>query len=186
MKGMESIMMTDHIEKVLISCEEIKEIVKRLGKQISEDYKGKKLILVGILKGSVVFMTDLMREINLMCDIDFMAVSSYGGGTKTTGRVNILKDLSAPIEGCDVLVVEDIVDSGVTLNYILKYLINRNPNSVKLCSLLDKPSGRIVEVNVDYIGCTIPDEFVVGYGLDYAEKYRNLPYIGVLKPEIYS
>lgn len=179
-------MMNEHIERVLISTEEIQETVKKLGKQISEDYKDKKLILVGILKGSVVFMTDLMREIDILCDIDFIAVSSYGKGTKTTGRVNLLKDLSEPVEGCDVLVVEDIVDSGVTLSYILKYLINRNPNSVKLCSLLDKPSGRIVEVNVDYIGRTIPDEFVVGYGLDYAEKYRNLPYIGVLKREIYS
>ena len=179
-------MMNEHIERVLISTEEIKETVKRLGKQISEDYKGKKLILVGILKGSVVFMTDLMREIDIMCDIDFIAVSSYGSGTTSSGAVRIIKDIDINLEGYDILIVEDILDSGRTLNYVCNMLKSRNPASISIATLLDKPERRVVDLTPDYVGCDVPDEFVVGYGLDYDQRYRNLPYIGQLKREIYE
>ena len=174
------------IEKVRIDEDEIQAKVKELGKQISEDYKDKELLMVSILKGSVVFMSDLMRSISIYCGIDFMSVSSYGRGVKTTGVVKIIKDLDIPLEGYDILIVEDILDSGVTLNYLMKLLSARNPKSIKICTLLDKPERRQVEVKADYIGFKIPDEFVVGYGLDYIEKYRNLPFIGVLKPRIYE
>lgn len=178
--------MEKDIIRVLLSEEEIKAIVQSLAAQIDRDYQGKKLVMVGLLKGSAVFMADLMRAVRTRCSIDFMVTSSYGSGTESSGRLNILKDLSAPIDGCDVLVVEDIIDSGVTLSFILDYLKAKNASSVKLCTLLNKPDRRKKGVPVDYTGAVIPDEFVVGYGLDYAEYYRNLPYIGVLKPEIYS
>ncbi len=178
--------MLNAIEKVLISEEEIKSICQRLGKQISNDYKGKKLLLVSILKGAVVFLSDLMREITIDCSIDFLVVSSYGSGTKTSGVVKIVKDLDLNLEGWDVLIVEDVLDSGMTLSYILEILKGRNPNSVKICTFLDKPERRVADVKADYLGTYIPDEFVVGYGLDYDEKYRNLPFVGALKREIYS
>lgn len=179
--------MNNDIEKVLLSEEDLKNIVERLGAQITEDYKGKNLVLVSVLKGSVLFMADLMRAIKLPCKIDFMAVSSYGSGTKTSGVVKIVKDLDSEIVcGNDLLIVEDILDSGVTLEYLMKILSARNPNSIKICTLLDKPERRKANVKADYAGAQIPDAFVVGYGLDYDEKYRNLPYVGALKPAVYE
>lgn len=179
--------MINDIEKVLLSEEQLKEIVERLGKEISNDYKDKKLVLVSVLKGSVVFMADLMRAITIPCNIDFMSVSSYGSGTKTSGVVKIIKDLDAEVvNGADLLIVEDILDSGVTLEYLMKVLSVRNPNSIKICTLLDKPERRKANVFADYAGAQIPDAFVVGYGLDYDEKYRNLPFVGALKPAVYE
>ena len=178
--------MHNDVKAVLFSEQDLQEIVARIGKQISEDYKDKNLFMVSVLKGSLMFMADLMRAIDVPCEIDFMAVSSYGAGTTTTGAVRILKDLDSSLEGKDILVVEDILDSGVTLSYLLKHLSSRNPNSIRLCTLLDKPERRKMPITADYIGTTVPDEFIVGYGLDYDEKYRNLPYIGVLKREIYE
>ncbi|MBR2405524.1 MAG: hypoxanthine phosphoribosyltransferase [Clostridia bacterium] len=178
--------MYDDIGEILFTEEEIAEIVRNMGRQISEDYKGKNLFMVSVLKGSLPFMADLMREITIPCTIDFLSVSSYGSGTKTSGEVRILKDLDASLEGKDLLVVEDILDSGVTLSYLLKNLSARNPSSIRLCTFLDKPERRRVDVHADYVGASVPDKFIVGYGLDYAEKYRNVPYIGVLKPEIYA
>ncbi|MCL2857530.1 MAG: hypoxanthine phosphoribosyltransferase [Oscillospiraceae bacterium] len=172
--------MVEQLPKVLISEEEIAGRIAELGAQITEDFKGKNLLMVSVLKGSVVFMSDLMRAINLPLRIDFMSVSSYGSGVKTSGVVKILQDLDHPIEGYDLLIVEDILDSGVTLGYLTGILRSRNPNSIKLVTLLDKPERRQVEVETDYVGFTIPDEFVVGYGLDFDEQYRNLPYVGVL------
>lgn len=173
------------IAKVLVSEEELREICARLGAQISKDYAGKKLFLVSVLKGAVVFMADIMRNITCDCEIDFMAVSSYSG-TKTTGVVKFKKDLDINPEGCDILLVEDILDSGVTLSYLKNVLLQRNAKSIKVCTLLDKPSNRKADISADYVGKVIPDEFVVGYGLDYNEKYRNLPFVGVLSPEVYS
>lgn len=178
--------MMGDIKEVLFSEEQLHEITARIGKQISEDYKGKNLLMVSILKGSVMFMADLMRAITIPCRIDFMAVSSYGSGTKTSGVVKIIKDLDIPIEGYDLLVVEDILDSGMTLSYILELLQSRGPRSVRLCTLFDKPDRRTANIKADYIGTEVPDAFIVGYGLDYDEKYRNLPFVGVLKPEVYG
>jgi len=178
--------MHQDIEKILITEEEIQAAAKRLGAQIEADCAGEDIVFVGLLKGSVQFMADLLKSIHSMCTIDFMCVSSYGKGTKSTGRVNILKDLSEPIDGKSVIIVEDIIDSGNTLSFINKYFTAKNAKSVRICTLLNKPSRREVEIDVDYIGFDVPDEFVVGYGLDYQEYYRNLPYIGVLKPEIYE
>lgn len=178
--------MLNDIAEVLLTKEQIAKKVAELGAQISEDYKDKNLLMVGILKGSVVFMSDLMKEITIPARIDFMSVSSYGSGVKTSGVVKIIKDLDIPLQGYDVLIVEDILDSGLTLHYIIDLLKSRNPKSVKVCTLLDKPYSRRVEVKTDYHGFEIPDKFVVGYGLDYAEKYRNLPFVGVLKPELYE
>lgn len=179
--------MINDIDRVLLSEEDLKEIVKRLGKEITEDYKDKNLVLVSVLKGSVIFMADLMREIKVPCTIDFMSVSSYGAGTKTSGVVRIIKDLDTDvIEGADLLIVEDILDSGVTLEYLIKVLSARNPKSIKICTLLDKPERRKANVKADYSGTQIPDAFVVGYGLDFNEKYRNLPFIGALKPAVYE
>ncbi len=178
--------MIQDIERVLISEEELAAIVKDLGAKISEDYKDKDLLLVSILKGSVVFMADLMREIKIPCNIDFMAVSSYGSGTKSSGVVKIIKDLDSSIEGKDLLIVEDILDSGRTLSYIREILLARNPKSIKICTLFDKPERREAEIYADYIGSQVPNEFIVGYGLDYNEYYRNLPYIGALKRSVYS
>ncbi len=174
------------LEKVLYTEEEIKAAAKRLAEQINKDYAGQEVVFVGLLKGSVQFMADLIKNIDLMCTVDFMCVSSYGNGTKSTGRVNIIKDLSEPIDGKNVVIVEDIIDSGNTLNFINRYFSAKNARSVRICTLLDKPSRREVEIDVDYVGFEVPDEFVVGYGLDFREYYRNLPYIGVLKPEIYA
>ena len=174
------------LEKVLYTEEEIKDAAKRLADRINADYAGQEVVFVGLLKGSVQFMADLIKHIDLMCTVDFMCVSSYGNGTKSTGRVNIIKDLSEPIDDKNVIIVEDIIDSGNTLNFINRYFSAKNANSVRICTLLDKPSRREVEIHVDYVGFEVPDEFVVGYGLDYREYYRNLPYIGVLKPEIYA
>lgn len=179
--------MKNHIEQVLITEEQIKEKIKELGEKISNDYRNcDNLLLVGVLKGAVVFMADLIRNIDIPLDIDFMAVSSYGSSTESSGVVRILKDLDDPIEGKDLLVVEDIIDSGLTLSYMCDILKSRKPKSLKICALLDKPSRRKIDLKVDYLGFEIPDYFVVGYGLDYAEKYRNLPDICVLKPEIYQ
>ena len=173
------------ILKVLVSEEELKETVKRLGRQITEDYKDKNLLLVSILKGAIVFMSDLLREVKCDCVIDFMAVSSYSGN-KTTGVVKFKKDLDINPEGKDILIVEDILDSGITLNYLKGVLEDRNAASIKVCALLDKPDNRRVDIKADYSGIVIPDEFVVGYGLDYNENYRNLPYVGILRPEVYE
>ena len=178
--------MLNDMEKVLLSADEIQEKVKELGAQISKDYEGKNLMLISILKGSIVFMSDLMRAITIHCKIDFMAVSSYGSSTKTSGVVRILKDLDIPLENYDVLIVEDILDSGMTLDYITKILNERHPKSIKICTLLDKPSRRKIDIKADYVGFLVPDEFVVGYGLDYDECYRNVPFVGVLRPEIYT
>lgn len=178
--------MTNDVKEVLYSREIISEKVKELGKQITSDYKGKDLVVIGVLKGANVFMADLIREIEMPLEMDFMAVSSYGHSTESSGVVKILKDLDKGIEGKDVLVVEDIIDTGLTLKYLCKNLLNRKANSVKICTLLDKPERRKVDVVIDYKGFEIPDEFIVGYGIDYAEKYRNLPYIATLKKEVYS
>lgn len=175
------------LQKILITEEEIKDAAKKLAEQIQHDYEGEdEIVFVGLLKGSVQFMADLLKNIDMMCTIDFMCVSSYGKNTKSTGRVNIIKDLSEPIDDKNVVIVEDIIDSGNTLSFIKKYFTAKNAKSVRICTLLNKPSRREVEIDVDYIGFDVPDEFVVGYGLDYLEYYRNLPYIGVLKPEIYE
>ena len=179
--------MLNDIEKVLLSEEQLQEIVKKLGAEITRDYEGKKLVIVSVLKGSVIFMADLMREIKIPCSIDFMAVSSYGSGTKSSGVVRIIKDLDTDVvEGADLLIVEDILDSGVTLEYLIKILSARNPSSIKICTLLDKPERRKANIFADYSGAQIPDAFVVGYGLDYDEKYRNLPFVGALKPAVYE
>ena len=179
--------MHDDIKTVLVSEEQLKAKVAELGAQISRDYAGKNLVLVSILKGSVVFMADLMRAVSIPCNIDFMVVSSYGGSnTTTSGLVKIIKDLDGDLSGKDVLIVEDILDTGVTLSNLVPMLKMRNPNSVKICTILDKPSRRKANIQPDYEGFQVPDEFVVGYGLDYDEKYRNLPYVGVLKPEVYT
>lgn len=178
--------MKDDILKVLATESDIDKKVTELGEQISKDYKDKNLLMVSVLKGSVVFMADLMRKITIPCGIDFMSVSSYGSGVKTSGVVKIIKDLDIDLKGYDLLLVEDILDSGLTLAYIKKMLSEREPKSIKICTLLDKPERRKADIVADYKGFNIPDEFVVGYGLDYAEKYRNLPYIGVLKPKVYQ
>ena len=178
--------MQNDIKSVLISEQRIKEKVKELGEQITKDYAGKKLLVISVLKGAAVFMADIIREIKMPVRIDFMCVSSYGTGTTSKGSVKIIKDLDIDVKGYDILIVEDILDSGITLSNLIKVLESRNPNSVNICTLLSKPSRRKVEVPVRYEGFEVPDEFVVGYGLDYAEYYRNLPFIGVLKEEIYS
>lgn len=174
------------IERVFFTEDQLAERVRELGRQISAEYKGRNPIFIGVLKGSFVFMADLMRAIDIYCDIDFMSVSSYGSGTKTTGAVKITKDLSHDIEGRHVIIVEDILDSGLTLNYLRSYLEVRQPASIKICTLMDKPARRQAPIHADYVGFECPDAFIVGYGLDFAERYRNLPYIGVLKPEIYQ
>ncbi|WRS28060.1 hypoxanthine phosphoribosyltransferase [Oscillospiraceae bacterium MB08-C2-2] len=178
--------MDNDILKVSISEEELAAKVQEMGKRISEDYKDKNLMLVSVLKGSVVFMADLMRAIRVPARLDFMSVSSYGGGVKTTGVVKIIKDLDISISGYDLLIVEDILDSGLTLSYLKELLEQRGPKSVRIATLLDKPSRRQANVAADYCGFEVPDEFLVGYGLDYDEKYRNLPYVGILKPEVYT
>lgn len=174
------------LKEVLFSKEQIAEKVKELGKQISNDYKGKQLLLICTLRGASVFFSDLIREIDADLTIDFIATSSYGSQTTTSGEVKLTKDLSTPIEGKNVIIVEDIIDSGLTLKYVKRMLETRNPASLKICALLDKPEGRRTELKGDYIGFTIPKVFIVGYGLDYDEKYRQLPEIGVLDPKVYA
>ncbi len=175
----------DDVEEILLDSDAIAARVVELGSQLTGDYAGRDPVLVSVLKGALVFLADLMRAMDLPSSIDLMEVSSYAG-TETSGQVRILKDLSKPIEGRDVIVVEDIIDTGLTLNYLLGYLADRQPASIKICCLLDKPARRLADIPIDYIGFTIPDRFVIGYGLDYEERYRNLPYIGVLKPSVYG
>lgn len=179
--------MLDDIKEVLYSEEQLQEMIKRMGAQITEDYKDKRLFLVSILKGSVIIMADLMREIKIPAEIDFMSVSSYGSDTKSSGRVRIIKDLDCDVTGCDILIVEDILDSGKTLSYLIDILSARNPASIRTCTMFDKPERRVVDtVKADYVGGTVPDEFIVGYGLDYDQRYRNLPFVGILKEKVYS
>lgn len=177
--------MTDDIERVLITEQELAQRVSELGAQISRDYAGEDLFIVSVLKGSIVFLADLMRRIFIPHSIDFMATSSYGASTQSSGVVQILKDLEESIEGRHVLIVEDIIDSGHTLAYLRRLILARNPASLRICALLDKKERREADVPVEYVGFSIPNEFVVGYGLDFNEHYRNLPFIGVLKPECY-
>lgn len=179
-------MKNNDVEKILISEEELKVRIKELGNQIAEDLKGKDILAIGILKGSVVFLADLIRNISNNVSIDFMTVSSYGNQAVTSGELKIKKDLDTDIEGKHVLIVEDIIDSGVTLSKLKELLLKRNPASLKICTLLNKPERRTAQIDVDYIGFDIPNEFIIGYGLDYAEKYRELPFVGVLKREIYE
>jgi hypoxanthine phosphoribosyltransferase len=176
----------DDVEEILLTEEEISERVAQLGAQLEADYAGRDPVLVSVLKGSIIFLADLIRAMQTSLALDLMEVSSYGASTESSGQVRILKDLSKPIEGRDVIVVEDIIDTGLTLNYLLRYLHDKGPASIRICCLLDKPARRLAEIPIDYRGFTIPDRFVVGYGLDYDERYRNLPFIGVLKPSVYG
>ncbi|MDR0952325.1 MAG: hypoxanthine phosphoribosyltransferase [Oscillospiraceae bacterium] len=178
--------MKDDILKVLLTQEQISARVAEMGAELAKDFCDKNPMFIGVLKGSFVFMSDLVRCTEIKCSLDFMSVSSYGRGTSTTGEVKINKDLGQDIAGRHIIIVEDILDSGITLNYLVGYLKNRQPESITLVALLDKPSRRRAPVNANLTGFQVPDEFVVGYGLDFAESYRNLPYIGVLKPEIYA
>lgn len=180
------ITMHQDVEKILVTEEELNAIAHRLAKQITKDYEGKKLLLVGVLKGSVYFFTDLTRYIDLPCNIDFIQASSYGAGTVSSGNIQIIKDIADDLTGFDVLLVEDILDTGNTLKYIHDMLSKRNPESIGVVTLLDKPARRIADIKADYVGVDVPDAFVVGYGLDYDQYYRNLPYIGVLKKSIYE
>jgi hypoxanthine phosphoribosyltransferase len=174
------------VEEVLLTEEQIQARVAELGIQLTADYAGRDPVLISVLKGSIVFLADLVRGMELSLSIDIMEVSSYGAATESSGQVRILKDLSNAIEGRHVIVVEDIIDTGLTLNYLLRYLREKQPASLTICCLLDKPARRLTEIPIDYIGFTIPDRFVVGYGLDYGERYRNLPYVGVLRPSVYG
>ena len=178
--------MHEHVESILYSEEQLRQRVKELGAQITADYAGKEPVLASVLRGSYIFMADLTRAIDLPVTVDFMAVSSYGTGTKSSGQVEIKKDLSDSIEGRDLIIVEDILDSGNTLFYLMEILKARKPASIRICTLMDKPDRRTQPIVADYVGFTIPDAFVVGYGLDYDEKYRNLPYVGILKPSVYG
>ncbi|AUB53838.1 MULTISPECIES: hypoxanthine phosphoribosyltransferase [Enterococcus] len=179
-------MLEKDIERVLITQEEIQVRCKELGKELTENYQDKNPLVVGVLKGAVPFMADIIRSIDAYLELDFMDVSSYGNATVSSGEVKIVKDLDTNVEGRDLLIVEDIIDSGRTLAYLVDLFKYRKANSVKIVTLLDKPEGRVVDIEADYIGFNVPNEFVVGYGLDYAEAYRNLPYIGVLKPSVYQ
>ena len=182
----ESYRMKDDVLKVLLSEEEIKNKVQELGRGLTEESRGKNLLLVTVLKGAVVFLADLMRAIDTPAEIDFMVVSSYGSGVKSSGVVKIVKDLDVPLKDRHILIVEDILDSGLTLSYIKGILQDRGPASIRIVTLLDIPARLKADIKADYVGFEVPDDFVIGYGLDYDEKYRNLPYIGVLKPEVYS
>ncbi len=174
------------IERILITEEQIQAKVKELGERISRDYEGKELLLVGVLKGAAIFLSDLIRHITVPVSYDFVAISSYGLTTSTSGVVRIIKDLDESVESRHVLIVEDIVDTGLTLKYLLELLRSRDVASLKVCALLDKPSRRKVDVPIDYVGFVVPDVYLVGYGLDYNQRYRNLPYVAVLKPEVYG
>jgi hypoxanthine phosphoribosyltransferase len=174
------------VEEILLTEEQIQARVAELGAQLAEDYAGRDPVLISVLKGSIVFLADLVRGMDIPLSIDIMEVSSYGAATESSGQVRILKDLSNPIEGRHVIVVEDIIDTGLTLNYLLRYLREKAPASLRICCLLDKPARRLTEIPIDYVGFTIPDRFVIGYGLDFGERYRNLPYVGVLRPSVYG
>ncbi len=174
------------IQEILLSEEEIEAKVKELGERISEDYQDRELVIVGVLRGAFLFLSDLIRHIKVPISVDFVAISSYGGYTESSGVVKIVKDLDESIEGRHILIVEDIVDTGLTLDYLLRIIRARKPASVKVCALLDKPTRRQVEVDIHYKGFEIPDKFVVGYGLDFNQRYRNLPFVGVLKPDVYA
>lgn len=178
--------MRNDIEEVLYTEEQIQAKVKELGDMLSKEYEGRNPLIICVLKGAFIFMADLFKNITVHCEVDFMAVSSYGASTKSSGVVKIIKDLDVPVEGRDVIIVEDIIDSGLTLSYLIDVLERRNAHSISVVALFDKPGRRTVELEPDWKGFTIPDAFVVGYGLDYAEKYRNLPFVGVLKREIYT
>lgn len=178
--------MMQDIEKVLISEEEIQAKIRELGVTLTEEYRDKNPIFLGILKGVIVFFADMIRAVPIPCEIDLIAVSSYGAGTVSSGKIKMEKDLSLDLEGRHVVILEDIIDSGRTLSYTIDYLKSKNPASLKICTLLDKPARRQVDLEADYIGFTVPDEFLIGYGLDYAEHYRNLPYIGILKRSVYE
>ena len=180
------ICMKNDMLKTLYSKQDLEATVARLGKEITEDYKGKTPVMVAVLRGAFIFMADLVRAIEIPCTVDFMVVSSYGKGTVSSGSVKIIKDLDTNIEGKDVIIVEDILDSGITLSNLIRVLKQRNPNFIKICTLFDKPARHKVDIQVDYNGLEVPDEFIVGYGLDYAEIYRNYPEIAVLKPEVYE
>jgi len=175
--------LTRGVSKILVEEDTLRGRIAELGAEVSNDYAGRDLLLVGVLKGAVFFMADLMRNLTIPCEVDFMAISSYGASTDSSGVVRILKDLDVNIEGRDVLVVEDIIDSGLTLSYLIRNLESRNPATLEVCALLTKPARREIDVNVRYTGFEIPNEFVIGYGLDYAERYRNLPYVAVLDPD---
>lgn len=179
-------MLAKDIESILITKEQILEKANELGKRLTEDYQGKNPLVIGILKGAVPFMADITREMDMHIEMDFMDVSSYGNATVSSGEVKIVKDLDTTVEGRDILIVEDIIDSGRTLAYLVDLFKYRKAASVKIVTLLDKPEGRVVDITADYVGFDVPNEFVVGYGLDYAESYRNLPYVGILKSEIYQ
>ena len=174
------------VEEVLLSGEQIQARVAELGAKLAADYAGRDPVLVSVLKGSIIFLADLVRAMPIPLSIDLMEVSSYGAATESSGQVRIIKDLSTSIAGREVVVVEDIIDTGLTLNYLLRYLHDKGPASIRICCLLDKPARRLAEIEIDYRGFTIPDRFVIGYGLDYGERYRNLPYIGVLRPSVYG
>ena len=176
----------DSVQEVLLTEAQIAERVRQLGQEISRDYEGKDLVVVGFLKGAICFFSDLIRQVEIPVNIDFMAVSSYGSSSQTSGVVKILKDLDMPIEGRHILLVEDIVDTGLTLNYLKTNLLSRNPASLKVAALLDKPERRQIDIHADYLGFSIPDHFVVGYGIDYAEQYRSLPYVAILDPAAYQ
>lgn len=178
--------MLNDIQEVLFDAETIQNKVKELGEQLSLDFEGRKPLVICILKGAFIFMADLVKELSIPVELDFMAVSSYGASTKSSGVVKIIKDLDVSVEGREVLIVEDIIDSGLTLSYLIDVLERRNAKSVTVVTLFDKPAGRTVDLEADYKGFILPDEFIVGYGLDYAEQYRNLPFVGILKPEVYS
>jgi len=179
-------MMHADVEEILLSGEEVQARVAELGAQLAADYEGREPVLVSVLKGSIIFLADLVRAMPIPLSIDLMEVSSYGTSTESSGQVRILKDLSTSIEGREVIVVEDIIDTGLTLNYLLRYLHDKGPASIRICCLLDKPARRLAPIEIDYRGFTIADRFVIGYGLDYGERYRNLPYIGVLRPSVYG
>lgn len=178
--------MREDIEKILFTEEDLQKKISEIADRINIEYEGKDLLLVGVLKGSVLFAADLIKKITIPCEIDFMAVSSYGNSTETSGVVRILKDLDHGVENKHIILIEDIVDSGITLNYLFQYLKSRKALSIEIVSLLNKPARRKADIDVKYIGFDVPDEFIVGYGIDYAEKYRNLPYIGILKREVYE
>jgi hypoxanthine phosphoribosyltransferase len=176
----------DDVEEILLDADQLAARVAELGAEVTAAYAGESPVLISVLKGSIVFLADLVRQVDLPLSIDIMEVSSYGAATESSGQVRILKDLSQPIEGRHVLVVEDIIDTGLTLNYLLRYLREKNPASLRICCLLDKPARRLSEIDIDFRGFSIPDRFVIGYGLDYDERYRNLPYVGVLRPSVYG
>ena len=178
--------MSEEIGEILVQADELQHRIKQMAEKIAADYEGKELLLIGVLKGAFIFLADLMRHLDTSYEVDFMAVASYGSSTESSGVVRILKDLDAPLEGRHVLIVEDIVDSGLTLSWLLRNLATRRPRSLRVCALLRKPDAVRADVDISYVGFDIPNEFVVGYGLDYAERYRDLPYIGTLDPKVYE